>query len=68
MTLSEDVSHVVLKPGAAVQVDALSGSEAWRLRSGDAMVRALRVLRMSDVYMSSNTVRMLRVFGEGNQK
>lgn len=63
MTLSDDVSHVVLKPGAAVQVDALSGSEAWRLTSGDAMVKALKVLRMSVVYMLSDAVRILKFLG-----
>jgi hypothetical protein len=32
------------------------------------MVRALRVLRMSVVYMLGDTMRMLKIFGEVIQK
>jgi hypothetical protein len=55
--LLEEVAHVVLKPGVGVQVDVLLGSVASRFTSGDAKHTALKVVRMSVVYILNGYVR-----------
>lgn len=56
MILSELVSHVVLEPGARSQVESLV-----RFTSGAAKDIALKVLRISVVYMLKDDIRRKRV-------